>query len=109
MYALLIAENAEERDLLTQSLRQSGMQILAHRDTSALLDYSLAKPVDLVVITSEKYSDAIAYVKEVRTITQIPLVIIANSLTENEHCLLIDNGADMIFLRPIATRLFLRS
>ena len=108
MHALLISENAEERDILTQSLRQTGMQILAHRDTSALLDYSLDKPVDLVVITSELYSTALERVKEVRSITQIPLVIISNLLTENEHCLLIDAGADMIFQRPVATRLFVR-
>lgn len=108
MYALLISENTEEREILTQSLRQTGMQILAHRDTSSLLDYSLAKPVDLVVITSETYGNALEYVKEVRTITQIPLVIISNILTENEHCLLLDSGADMLFQRPLATRLFLR-
>ncbi|MFK7804104.1 MAG: winged-helix domain-containing protein [Anaerolineae bacterium] len=108
MHALLISENIEERDILTQSLRQTGMQILSHRDTTSLLDYSLSKPVDLVVITSETYEMALGHVKEVRSITQIPLVIISNSLTENEHCLLIDNGADMIFQRPVATRLFLR-
>ena len=108
MYALLISENTEERDILTQSLRQTGMQILAHRDTSSLLDYSLAKPVDLVVITSETYDSAQEFVKEARTITQIPLVIITNNLTENEHCLLLDGGADMLFQRPVATRLFLR-
>lgn len=108
LYALLVSENAEERDILTQSLRQTGMQILAHRDTVSLLDYSLSKPVDLVVIISETYETAQKYVKEVRTITQIPLVIISNSLTEHEHCLLLDNGADMVFQRPVATRLFLR-
>ncbi|MFT5196484.1 MAG: DNA-binding response OmpR family regulator [Cellvibrionaceae bacterium] len=108
MYALLISENAEERDILTQSLRQVGMQILAHKDSSSLLDYSLIKPVDLVVVTTETYESALKYVKDVRTVTQIPLVIILNLLTEKEHCLLLDSGADMIFPRPIATRLFLR-
>ena len=108
MHALLIAENAEERDLITQSLRQTGMQIIAHRDASSLLDFTLSKPVDLVVITTESFSSAVEMVKAVRQQIRIPLVIIANLLTEHEHCELLDKGADMVFLRPVATRLFIR-
>ena len=35
-------------------------------------------------------------------------VAISNWLTEHEHCQLLDQGADMIFQRPLATRLFIR-
>lgn len=108
MHALFIAENAEERDLITQSLRQTGMQILAHRDASSLLDFSLSKPVDLVVITTENFPSALEMVKAVRQQIRIPLVIISNLLTEHEHCELLDKGADMVFQRPVATRLFIR-
>ena len=108
MHALLIAENTEERELITQSLRQTGMQILAHRDASALLDFSLSKPVDLVVIATENFEFSVEMVKAVRQQIRIPLVIISNWLTEHEHCELLDKGADMIFQRPVATRLFIR-
>ena len=108
MHALLIAENAEERDILTQSLRQTGMQILAQREATSLLDFTLSKPVDLVVVTTESYPSAVKLVVSIRQQIRIPLLIITNSLTEHEHCDLLDKGADMVFLRPIATRLFIR-
>lgn len=108
MHALLIAENAEERDLITQSLRQTGLQILSHRDATSLLDFSLSKPVDIVVITTENFPDALEIVQSVRQQIRIPLVVISNLLTEHEHCELLDKGADMVFLRPVATRLFIR-
>ncbi len=108
MHTLLIAENAEERELITQSLRQTGMQMLAQKDAASLLDYTLQKPVDLVVITSETYPAAVELVKAIRAQIRIPLIIICNAITEHEHCELLDKGADMVFMRPVATRLFSR-
>lgn len=108
MYALLIAENIEERDIITQSMRQTGMQMLAQRDASHLINYTLPRPVDLVVVAVEDFQSGLKFIKDIRMATQMPLVLIINDVTENEHCILLDSGADMIFQRPVATRLFVR-
>ncbi len=108
MHTLLIAENAEERDLILQSLRQTGMQMSAQKDASSLLEYSSQKPIDLVVITSETFKSALELVQAIRQQIRIPLVVICNAITEHEHCELLDKGADMVFMRPVATRLFSR-
>ncbi|MEM9774036.1 MAG: response regulator transcription factor [Chloroflexota bacterium] len=108
MYALLIAENTEEREIITQSLRQTGMQMLAQRDAKMLIEYTLPRPVDLVVVAVEEFDAGLKIIKDIRMATQMPLVLIVNDVTENHHCLLLDNGADMVFQRPVATRLFIR-
>ena len=46
--------------------------------------------------------------KAIRAQIRIPLIIICNAITEHEHCELLDKGADMVFVRPVATRLFSR-
>ena len=108
MFALLIAENVEERDIITQSMRQTGMQMLAQRDASQLIEYTLPKPVDLVVVAVEEYESGLRIIKDIRMATQLPLVLIINDVTENQHCVLLDSGADMVFSRPVATLLFIR-
>jgi DNA-binding response OmpR family regulator len=108
MQAIIIAGDSEDRDFLSFVLRHAGLAVARTADTqnvsSALLDH----PVDLVLLVCNARTAALPEVEEIRTITQAPLLLMVERLTEAEHCALLDAGADIALERPVSPRVLAR-
>ncbi|MGB3713193.1 MAG: response regulator transcription factor [Candidatus Promineifilaceae bacterium] len=108
MQAIVIAGDSEDRDFLSFVLRHSGLAVAqtaeTQHGTSALRDY----PVDLIVLVLNPRDASVPEIKEVRAITQAPIILLVERLTEGEHCALLDAGADIVLEKPVSSRILTR-
>jgi len=108
MQAIIIAGDPEDRDILSFVLRHSGLAVAktaeAQHAKSALIEH----PVDLILMVLDPRTASVTFVEEIRAITQAPLILLGERLTEQQHCALLDSGADIILERPFSPRVLSR-
>ncbi|MEM7798882.1 MAG: response regulator transcription factor [Chloroflexota bacterium] len=107
MQVLIIAEDPEERDILSHIFRHAGLRVITQRDQLQLLNHSFDRSFDLILITREETLE-LSTINGIRQVTQAPIILITNPVSESAHCALLDNGIDMVFQRPIPLRLLTR-
>jgi DNA-binding response OmpR family regulator len=105
MYAMLLADNADERAVLSLVLQRAGLAVTTAHDLERAMKTWLDRPADLIVFAPR---DApLAGVRRTRTETPVPLVAIVNPVEEDAHYSLLDAGADLVIFRPFSARLLI--
>ena len=105
MYAMLLADNADERAVLSLVLQRAGLAVTTAHDLERAMKTWLDRPADLIVLAR---GDApLTDVRRSRTETPVPLVVIVNPIQENTHFSLLDAGADLVICRPFSARLLI--
>lgn len=104
MYALLLAQNADENAVLTLVLQRSGVTVMSGSDPERAVKTWLEHPTDIVVLALG--GESLAFVRRFRAITQVPIVVVAE-VGEDVHCELLDAGADWVAPRPFSARLLI--
>jgi DNA-binding response OmpR family regulator len=105
MYAMLLAENADERAVLSLVLQRAGLAVTTAHDLERAMKTWLDRPADLIVLAIG--DDPLADVRRTRTETPVPLVVIVNPVEESSHFSLLDAGADLVIFRPFSARLLI--
>jgi DNA-binding response OmpR family regulator len=105
MYAMLLAENADERAVLSLVLQRAGLAVTTAHDLERAMKTWLDRPADLIVLALG--DDPLAAVRHTRTETPVPLVLVVNPLEEGSHFSLLDAGADLVISRPFSARLLI--
>jgi len=106
MYALLLAQSADEKAVLSLVLQRAGLAVTTGNDLQRALRAWPERPTDLILLAL--YSDD--YQADVRTIrveTAVPIVVIVDQLEEGVHYELLDTGADLVVPRPFSARLLI--
>jgi DNA-binding response OmpR family regulator len=105
MYALLIAQNADERAILSLILQRAGVAVTAASDLERAMKSWLERPADLILLAVA--GDTLAQVRRIRAETEVPLVVLVEPPGEETHFRLLDTGADLVVARPFSTRLLI--
>jgi DNA-binding response OmpR family regulator len=105
MYAMLLAQNADERVVLSLVLQRAGLAVTTATGLERAMQSWLERPADLVLLALE--GDPLAHVYRVRAETEVPVVMIVDPLAESVHCGLLEAGADLVVARPFGVRLLL--
>jgi DNA-binding response OmpR family regulator len=105
MYAMLLAQNADERAVLSLVLQRAGLAVTMANDLERAMKTWLDRPADLILLALS--GDPLAQVQRVRAETEAHLVIITDSLVEAVHYDLLQAGADLVLSRPFSARLLL--
>jgi DNA-binding response OmpR family regulator len=105
MYAMLIAQNPDERAVLSLVLQRAGMAVTTAQDLERALRSWLDRPADLLLLAFE--GEPLTRVRRTRADTEVPLVIICNPASESAHCDLLEAGADLVVTRPFSARLLI--
>lgn len=105
MQAIIIAGDAEDRDFLSFALRHAGLAVARTADTQHVASVLSEHPVDLILLVLDARTIALDDVKEIRAITQAPLMLMVERLTDADHCVLLDAGADLALERPVSPRI----
>jgi DNA-binding response OmpR family regulator len=105
MQVILVSHSPDERDILTYLLKHTGLSVATSPELSRVTARWLERPSDLIVIAWHDGSELTAAINELRSITQVPLLLISTSLSEDQHCGLLQAGVDIILIRPVAPRL----
>ena len=105
MYAMLLAENADERAVLSLVLQRAGMAVTTAQDLERAMRTWLDRPAD--VITLALSGDPVAQARRLRAETPVPIILIVNPLEEEIHANLLEVGADLVVSRPFSARLLI--
>jgi DNA-binding response OmpR family regulator len=105
MYAMLIAQNADERAVLSLVLQRAGLAVTSGSELARAMKSWLERPADLILLALG--GDHLAHVRTARAETEVPIVVVANSLDEETHCALLEAGADLVIYRPFSARLLI--
>ena len=105
MYAMLLAQNADERAVLTLVLQRAGLAVTTARDLERAMKGWLERPVDLVALALE--GDPLGHVHHVRSESPVPIISIVNPVEEHVHYALLEGGADLVISRPFSARLLI--
>jgi DNA-binding response OmpR family regulator len=108
MQAIIVAGDPEDRDYLSFLLRHAGLAVARTADAHHLPKVLAEHPVDLILLVFDRQSEAVDVTVETRAVTQAPLLLLGERLSEAEHCALLDAGADLVLERPFSSRLLTR-
>jgi DNA-binding response OmpR family regulator len=113
MYALLIAQNADERAVLSLVLQRAGVAVTTGNDLERAMRSWLDRPADLILLAlscgpgESPANDPVTSVGRIRAETEVPLVIVIDETQEELHYDLLQSGADLIVSRPFSARLLI--
>lgn len=105
MYALLIAQNSDERAVLSLALQRAGVAVtMAHELERAMRSW-FERPADLILVAIG--GDPVSHVRRIRAETEVPVVAIVDDTREDLHYELLQSGADLVVSRPYSARLLI--
>ncbi len=102
MQVMVIASDQNEKEIITFILRKAGLAVASSSDHQRVLKNWSEHPADLMVVASLEDQSPIRIVEEVRAVTQIPLLMIVDLISEKNRCNLLQNGTDVVLDRPIS-------
>jgi DNA-binding response OmpR family regulator len=105
MYALLIAQNSDERALLSLALQRAGVAVTTANELERAMRSWLERPADLILLAIG--GDPIAHVRRIRSETEVPIVVVVDDTREDIHYDLLQIGADLVIARPFSARLLI--
>jgi DNA-binding response OmpR family regulator len=105
MYALLIAQNSDEKAVLSLALQRAGLAVTTANDLERAMKSWLERPADLILLAVS--GDPLAQVHRIRTETEIPVVIIVDQAGEDLHYDLLEARSDLVIERPFSVRLLI--
>jgi DNA-binding response OmpR family regulator len=102
---MLIAQNPDERAVLSLVLQRSGVAVTMATELERAMRSWLERPADLLVVALD--GDPLAHVRRIRADTEVPLIMIMRPIDEDLHYELLQAGADLVLTRPYSTRLLI--
>ncbi len=106
MYALLLAYNADESAVLRIVLQRAGFASRITTDLEASIQAWQEKPSDLVLLAIKDLV-AIEKIRELRALTEVPIVLVSKPIQEDLHVDLLETGVDLIVFRPFSARIMI--
>lgn len=106
MYALLLAHNADESAVLRLALQRAGFASRVTTDLRQAIQEWQNQPSDLILLSFKEGAD-LEQICELRSQTEVPLVVITNLIGEDLHVDLYEAGVDLVVFRPFSTRLLI--
>lgn len=107
MRAILIAPNNEERDILSFALRHEGLQVHSYVSVDAAFPGPTDRASDMIVLCV-KTDELLERIPFIQSYTRSPILLVADALTEDQHCDYLDAWIDSVLQRPISSRIFVR-
>ena len=106
MYALLLAHHADESAVLRLVLQRAGLSSRVTTDLNQAIQEWENQPLDLILL-SFRQQVPIDQVREIRSKTEVPLIVISPDMDEDQHIELLEAGVDRIVFRPYSARLLI--
>ena len=106
MYALLLAHNADESAVLRLALQRAGFASRVTTDLKQAIQEWENQPSDLILL-SFKDGAELEQICELRSQTEVPLVVVTNLIGEDLHVDLYEASVDLVVFRPFSTRLLI--
>jgi DNA-binding response OmpR family regulator len=106
MYALLLAHNADESAVLRLALQRAGFASRVTTDFKESIQDWQTKPADMVLLAFKDEVE-ITLIRELRSLTEVPIVLVSKPINEDLHVELLEAGVDLVIYRPFSARLMI--
>lgn len=106
MYALLLAQDTDEKAILSLVLQKAGLAVTFANDLERAMSTWPERPSDLILAALPR-TDPFATVRHIRRETSVPTVILVNPIDEATHYQLLEAGADCVVQRPFSSKLLI--
>ncbi len=103
MQCYLIADNLDEKEIYSFILRRTGMAVSFGSDISRMVASWNEKPADCIVLALNG-AVPLQQMQKIRAVSQTPVLMVLDPLTESEYCDLLDEGVDIVLQRPVSAR-----
>lgn len=105
MQAVLFSPDIDEADVFRVMLQQAGFMVRVVRSLDHAIEAWPENPADLILIVlSGEHSKSLVQIKQLRAYTAVPILLIAELLSEELFVRYLDSGADIVILRPYRVR-----
>ncbi|MDX1524389.1 MAG: hypothetical protein R3264_22355, partial [Anaerolineae bacterium] len=104
MYALLIADNADDIAIYSILLQRAGLAVTTAKDFDKAMQNWLERPTDIILLALKQPSPQ-EQVRRVRNEAKVPLIMVLNANDEELHCELLKLGADLVIAPPFSPKL----
>jgi DNA-binding response OmpR family regulator len=91
--------------VLSLVLQRAGLAVTTAADLERAMKSWLDRPADLILLALG--GDPLVQVRRTRSETLIPIVVIGMQMGEDDHCALLEAGADLVICRPFSARLLI--
>jgi DNA-binding response OmpR family regulator len=105
MQAIVIATNLDEKEIFTFLIRRAGLAVASSSDYQRVLKNWTDHPADIIILALQEDMDPIEILDQVREVTQVPLLLITDTLSEDTACMLLENSVDVLLQRPLSPRI----
>lgn len=95
MYALLIADDPDERAVFSIILQRAGLAVTTAKELERAIDSWSERPADIILLAVSTLSPQ-EQVRLVRSATLVPLILALNSVDERMQAELLNMGADLV-------------
>ncbi len=106
MYALLLAQDPDEKAVLSIVLQRAGLAVSTSNDLERALRTWPERPADLILLALGD-DDPLTDVRRIRAETTVPVAVIVGQVGEEAHYELLGAGADLVVPRPFSARLLI--
>jgi DNA-binding response OmpR family regulator len=104
MYALLVADDADEAAVLSLVLQRAGLAVTTGAHLQRAMETWSERPADIVVVALAD-PGPLEQVQRVRAQAEVPLVLVVGPMEEDIQYVLLEAGCDLILCRPFSARL----
>jgi DNA-binding response OmpR family regulator len=105
METIIVSTDPTDRDYLAYVLRQAGLSVSQRNDLKGVTQDWIQKPAALVIAIINDTESAKRDVRSLRGVSEVPLIILGEMLTESDCSALLSSGADLVMPLPIGPRL----
>jgi len=106
MYALLIAEDADEAAIFSLVLQRAGLAVTTAKDLEQGLQRWPERPADIILLAISQPSP-VDQVRRVRSETLVPLILAIETVNERSHYEMLKLGADLVVPSPFSVKLLI--
>ena len=104
MRVCIFVDDPNEGDLLRPILTHAGLEANASTNLEPALENWPQDSAELVLLASDDKVTLLKKISVVRATTQVPLLVIADAVSEGDLCAMLMAGVDLVLERPVSPR-----
>lgn len=106
---IVVSSDPEERDHLAFTMRHAGLSPLQRNDLVNSINDLADKPIAFIVAVTSDIKTDIEKIRKLRSMSDVPLILLGEMLSERDKCEALTAGADLVMSLPVGPQLLVSS
>ena len=106
MYAYLIAEDPDDTAIYSMALQRAGLAVTTAKELDQVMQRWSEQPADIILLALS-HPALPELVRQIRTETVVPLIVVMDRVDEQLLCELLKQGADLVVTPPVSIKVLI--